>query len=159
MHQEYYGCSGGCRNCPRMRQCMQAAVPAMVVAEAPAQPADEPELNEFLAENPDQGILRIQAFRGNQAIPVENVHVVISRPMDGGTHIFFEGDTDCSGLIDPIPLPAPNREQSLHPGALHPFASYEMRAEHPQFLPQSTTVDLYQDIKTVQPVQQQLRTE
>lgn len=107
-----------------MRQCMQAAVPAMVVAEAPAQPADEPELNEFLAENPDQGILRIQAFRGNQAIPVENVHVVISRPMDGGNHIFFEGDTDSSGLIDPIPLPGANREQSLHPGALtrlHPM--------------------------------------
>lgn len=141
----YYGCSGGCANCPRMRQC-QAAAQAV-------QPAGETPLEAFLRANPDQGVLRVQAFRGPQSIPMENVRVTVSRQLGDEDHVFFEGTTDRSGLIDPIRLPAPSRSQSLSPGDANPSATYTVRAELPGYVPQETVVDIYQGIKTVQPVQ------
>ena len=140
--ETFRGCSGGCANCPRMQQCMAAQSP----------------LDAFLRANPDRGVLRIQAFRGNQSIPVEGVHVTVRRTFDVGTsHVFYEGTTDESGLIDPISLPAPDRAQSLSPGDANPSATYEVLAEHPEFQPVTVTVDLYQGIKTVQPIQLQLK--
>ena len=140
--ETFRGCSGGCANCPRMQQCMAAETP----------------LQAFLRINPDRGVLRIQAFRGPQSIPVEGVHVTVSRDFDdGSSHIFYEGDTDESGLIDPITLPAPDRSQSLSPGDANPSATYTVRAEHPDFQPVEATVDLYQGIKTVQPIQLRLK--
>ena len=147
--EPYYGCSGGCAHCPRMRQCQGTGTPA----EVPAQEPGKMSLEQFLRENPDQGILRIQAFRGPQSIPVEGVKVTVSRQLDGGEHVFFAGTTDNSGLIDPIVLPAPARSQSLRPDDANPSATYTVRAEHPQFQPQEITVNLYQGIKTVQPLQ------
>ena len=164
-NETYYGCSGGCRNCPRLRQCKAAArtaVPAMAETDSGTvwEPTHEPAgLSEFLSENPEHGILRIQAFRGDQAIPLPNVHITVYKELDGQTHTFFEGDTDESGLIDGIRLPAPARSGSTHPGASDPYATYRLAAEHPQFQPLNTTVDIFQNIKTVQPVQLQLRTE
>ena len=140
--ETFRGCSGGCANCPRMQQCMASQTP----------------LEAFLRANPDRGILRIQAFRGPQSIPVEGVKVTVRRDFDDGTsHVFYEGTTDESGLIDPIALPAPDRSQSLSPGDANPSATYLVRAEHPDFETVDATVDLYPGIKTVQPIQQQLK--
>lgn len=147
----YYGCSGGCANCPRMRQCRGAA--QKPVEQRPVEQKPDAQLEAFLRENPDQGVLRIQAFRGPQSIPMENVRVTVSRKFGDEDHVFFEGTTDRSGLIDPIKLPAPARSQSLSPGDANPSATYTVRAELPGFTPQETVVDIYQGIKTVQPVQ------
>ena len=140
--ETFRGCSGGCANCPRMQQCMAAGT----------------SLDAFLRANPDRGVLRIQAFRGNQSIPVQGVHVTVRRSFpDGTSHVFYEGTTDESGLIDPIVLPAPDRRQSLSPGIDNPSATYEVLAELAGFEPVKSTVDLYQGIKTVQPIQLQVK--
>ncbi|MCI8525519.1 MAG: hypothetical protein HFF17_06270 [Oscillospiraceae bacterium] len=181
MYQEpYYGCSGGCANCPRRSGCLaaqrpQAAVPAPAADPDTQMPPDnvaaaeagntvsggaaDASLDAFLQANPGEGVVRIQAFRGDQSIPVENVRVVISRTLGGKAHVFFRGDTNASGIIDPIVLPAPARAGSLHPGVPHPYATYDLRAEHAGFLPLETTVDVYPNIKTVQPVTMRLRLE
>ena len=206
----YYGCSGGCKNCPRRRECAMAGAAAAVpvLAEQPLTPmavsgaaapmpvipkdnppaaapteipwepvpaglpvvrvpavitsdtaAVYPELTAFLQENHQQGALRIQAFRGQQSIPMEGVRVSVSRVMDDRLFLFYEGRTDASGIIDSIVLPAPPRDQSLHPGELDPSASYRLHAELPQYLPLDTNVDIYEGVKTVQPIQLRLRLE
>lgn len=140
--ETFRGCSGGCATCPRMQQCMASQSP----------------LDAFLRANPDRGVLRIQAFRGNQSIPVKGVQVTVRRDFDdGSSHVFYQGTTDESGLIDPISLPAPDRSQSLVPGDDNPSATYTVRAELAGFEPVESTVDLYQGIKTVQPIQLQLK--
>ena len=154
-YEPYYGCSGGCANCPRMQMCRGTGAQAAVSGSG----AEDTSLAQFLQENPDQGILRIQAFRGPQSIPVQDVRITVSRQLGEGEYVFFTGKTDESGLIDPIVLPAPNRSQSLQPGGNNPSATYTVRAEHPKFQPQEITVNLYQAVKTVQPIQLQLRSE
>ena len=140
--ETFRGCSGGCANCPRMQQCMASQSP----------------LDAFLRANPDRGVLRIQAFRGPQSVPVQGVQVTVSRSFDDGSrHVFYEGTTDESGLIDPIILPAPDRSQSLTPGIANPSATYTVRAEFPGLEPVEATVDLYRGIKTVQPIQLQVK--
>ena len=187
--EPYYGCAGGCANCPRRSRCMAwqaqtaldaaadtaaAALAAETAAQADAaadndgaaaigdtrpDAAEDATLSSFLQANPDEGTLRVQVFRGDQSIPVENVRVVISRRLGGQDHVFFQGSTNASGIIDPIVLPVPSRTLSLRPGEPHPYATYDLRAAHPQFQPLETTVDVYQGVKTVQPIQLRLRME
>lgn len=153
-------CGGGCANCPRMGQCAAAASQP---AESPvpvSASSDSPALEEFLKANPKRGALRVQAFRGNQAIPVAGVHVKVSRKLSDGTvHVFYTGTTDESGLVDAVSLPAPDLEQSVQPNEPYPDATYDLVAEHPDFTLVSVVVDIFPGIKTVQPVQLQLREE
>lgn len=157
-------CSGGCANCPRMRQCGAAVsqpaeppAPSAIPALAPT-PAGNAALEAFLLENPSRGVLRVQAFRGNQAIPVKDVHVTVSRKLSDGTdYVFYDGVTDESGLVDAISLPAPELQQSVEPGEPHPDAAYELIAEHPEFETVRATVNIFPGIKTVQPVQLRLQ--
>lgn len=156
MYQEpYYGCGNGCANCPRRAAC--TAAPSQSPAAADAAPAADGSLDAFLRANPDTGTVRIQAFRGNQAIPVENVRITVSRRIGDQDHTFFVGTTDASGILDPIALPAPSRALSQAPGDPRPYAVYDLRAEHPLFAPLVTTVEVFQNVKTVQPVQLRLK--
>ena len=65
------------------------------------------EYQEFISENPTSGNLRIRAYSANEAIPVKGVKVEVSLLMGDNRVIFYEGETDESGLIDRITLPAP----------------------------------------------------
>lgn len=154
-------CGGGCANCPRMKQCGAAAAEKTAAVFAPAEPSSgNAALDDFLRANPKQGVLRVQAFRGNQAIPVAGVDVQVSRKLGDGTeYVFYTGTTDESGLMDAITLPAPDLSQSVQPDELYPDASYQLTAVHPEFVPVTVSVDIFPGIKTVQPVQLQLREE
>ncbi len=139
--ETYAGCGAGCAGCPRRQLCFGRETP----------------LEAFERDNPGQGTLRIQAFRGPQTLPVEGVQVVVSHTFaDGTSHIYFTGVTDESGLIDSISLPAPALSQSLHPGDAHPSAVYTVRSKADGFVPMENTVDIFQGIKTVQPLQLRL---
>lgn len=114
-------------------------------------------MDEYLEKYCEQGILRIQAFRGQQAIPVEGVHITVRCPIGGDLMIFFEGSTDSSGIIDPILLPAPKPETSLSPNQSDPCSEYEIIAEHPDFETLTTTVMVFPGVKTIQPLQMRLK--
>ncbi len=120
-------------------------------------PSSSPDMDQFLATNTEQGVLRVQAFRGRQAIPVPGVQVTVLCPLAGGDVVLFRGETDESGIIDPINLPAPQASQSLSPGGQEPGAVYTLLAEVPGFVPFRGTVKIYPGVKTVQPIQLQLQ--
>ena len=62
---------------------------------------------DFISENPGKGNLKIRAYAANQAVPVSNVKITISKIIDSDNVIFFEGYTNESGVIEKISLPTP----------------------------------------------------
>lgn len=59
----------------------------------------------FLRDNPSRGGLRIRAYSASLAVPIVGMRVVVSTIYDNNNIIFFEGETDESGLIERISLP------------------------------------------------------
>lgn len=108
---------------------------------------------EFLNQNPGKGTLKIQAFTARQALPVPGVHIIVSKRIGDEDHIFFEGTTDESGLIDNIVLPAPLRGSSEKPFQPHPFALYDIHADHPSYRQQDLRqAAVFDGVKSIQPV-------
>ena len=62
---------------------------------------------EFMGDNAGKGNLRIRAFVANEALPIEGLRVIVSTTLDNVKIVFFEGETDVSGMIETISLPAP----------------------------------------------------
>ena len=64
----------------------------------------------FMIENTGRGILNIRASFANQALPITNLKVVVSKEIENYNVIFSEGVTNISGLIEKISLPTPPKE-------------------------------------------------
>ena len=62
---------------------------------------------DYLQKNPSNGYLKIRAFAANQAIPISNLNIKVSKNIDNNNVIFFEGRTNSSGIIEKITLPTP----------------------------------------------------
>lgn len=108
---------------------------------------------QFLNQNPAEGTLKIQAFTARQALPVPGTHIIISKQIGDDMHIFFEGDTDESGIIDGIILPAPARSSSETPFQPHPFTMYDIQAQHPLYVPQDLRYGvIFEGVKSIQPI-------
>ncbi len=101
-----------------------------------------------------RGALRIQAFRGRQAIPLPGVHVKVVCPRPEGDVVFFEGVTNESGIIDQIVLPITAAVGSNSGSEL--CAGYELIADAPGYASIRQEVRIFPGIKTVQPLQMQL---
>ena len=84
------------------------------------------EYQQFILDNPDVGYLKVQAFTAYGAIPIENVKVIVFKDIGNYRVIFFEGNTDSSGIISDIMLPAP--ETITDPNATPAYTIYNMTA-------------------------------
>ncbi len=122
------------------------------VTDEDGETSDDIFYEDFIKENPATGYIKIQAFRGDQVYPVENVEISISKEFEDGDRIFFSGVTDKNGIIDFIPLPAPPRSNSLTPSTPDKYTEYELTARHPEYIAIDTEIEVYDGIKTVQPL-------
>ena len=104
---------------------------------------------EFINKNPSNGYLRIRAYSANEALPVQGLKVIISTEFNGNNIIFFEGETNNSGLIDRISLPAP---KSITNNLDVPDkTTYEILATYPEEnLNTVYSVNMYEGICVVQ---------
>ena len=121
----------------------------------PLQPVEEPSetYEQFLQHNRQSGEMRIQAYAGRQARPVADADVVISRQFTDGRHVFFEGKTDESGVLDGIQLPAPDPALSESPAGTPPYATYDIRVSHPGYRTEIyLEAPVFPGIKSIQPV-------
>lgn len=64
----------------------------------------------FMSENTGRGNLNIRASFANQALPITNLKVVVSKKIENYNVIFYEGVTNISGIIGKISLPTPPKE-------------------------------------------------
>ena len=80
------------------------------------------------------GTLTVRAFTSRAQIPVPGATAAVTRPTGEGRHqLVALRVTDESGLIEPIPFPAPPPGQSERPGGGQPFALCDVWVEHPDF--------------------------
>ena len=73
---------------------------------------NDQDYQQFLKDNPSRGTLKIRVSSASQALPIENVKIVVSKKIGNNTIIFFDGKTDESGMINNISLPTARRVQS-----------------------------------------------
>lgn len=77
------------------------------------------------------GFLTAQVVTSRGAIPIEGASVSVTTA-GGGTLLGFR-ITNSSGITTPITLETPARELSQTPSQGVPFASYDLRIDHPLF--------------------------
>ena len=119
--------------------------------------SDSLDPEEFLRKNSGSGMLKIQAYRAREAYPVKDVRVEVSRDFNGGERVFFSGVTDENGIIDNIELPAPPRVNSLEFDSPDKVAVYKLRAVLQGYEELVRAVEIFDGIKTIQPLAMQLR--
>ncbi len=85
---------------------------------------------QFMAENPDVGLLKVQVFTAYGAIPITDAEVLITKDIGEYKVIFFQGRTDSSGLISDIELPAPKADAVPNPEVLLKYTIYDLSVIH-----------------------------
>ena len=65
---------------------------------------------QFISANPGIGYLKIRASAASGALPISDLTITVSKTIDNNNVIFYEGKTNSSGIIDKIPLPAPEQD-------------------------------------------------
>lgn len=109
-----------------------------------------PEYKDFIAENPDIGSLKVQAFTAYNSVPISDTEVMISKDIDEYRIIFFRGVTDSSGIIENIELPAPPQSK---PGSIEAplYTVYNLTAIHTGFESiKQYSIGMFGGIKVIQ---------
>lgn len=84
----------------------------------------------FLRDNPGYSTLKVRASAANEAYPIAGVKVLVSRVIGNNEVIFFEGETDVSGMINNIVLPSPRAiKNDLE---VPKFTEYKLHADSAQ---------------------------
>lgn len=108
-----------------------------------------PEYQDFAKENPDLGTLKVQAFTAYNALPVANTEIMISKEIEEYRVIFFRGQTNSSGIIDNIQLPAPKSSLSSTEPPL--YTVYDLTAIHTGYESiKQYSIGMFGDIKVIQ---------
>lgn len=87
-----------------------------------------PEYEDFIKENPSTGFLKVQVFTAYGAIPVPDTAILITKDIEEYKVIFFQGNTDSSGTISDIELPAPEAVPISAPEVAPKYTLYDMTA-------------------------------
>ncbi len=82
----------------------------------------------FISNNPSKAFVKVRASSINEALPIKDVSVSISKEIGNNTIIFFEGKTDESGMINDITLPAPIRVKTNE--EVPEFTKYNLNATY-----------------------------
>lgn len=85
---------------------------------------------DFISENPDIGILKVQVFTAYGAIPIADTDILISKDIGNYRVVFFQGKTDSSGIISNIELPAPITDVIPNPEVPPKYTVYSLSAIH-----------------------------
>jgi hypothetical protein len=113
-----------------------------------------PSQEDFLRLNPESGFLRVQVFAANQAFPIPNATVVVRKHFPAQDCVFFKTQTDASGIMSRITLPAPDRLLADAPSAMQPYATYDVIVTHPLFTEvHLADVAVFDSVETVQNVE------
>lgn len=82
---------------------------------------------EFVRDNPSKGYLKIRASAANEAVPISGIKIKVSKLIGTNNVIFFEGETDYSGMINNIVLPAP--QAAISDEVIPKFTDYDLTAK------------------------------
>lgn len=104
----------------------------------------------FLKEHKGEGILKVHVYTAGGLFPLKGVHVQISKIFKEKKHIFFEGETEESGIIDSIFLPTLLNSDIDIPKS----TMYQVEASHPNYIQMSVQqTEIYNGIKSIQGIE------
>ncbi len=114
----------------------------------------KPEYDEYLAEYPGRGSLKIQVSVARDAFPVEGVFVEVFSVVNGTRYLLYSDTTDSSGIVNEIVLPTLPASSSQSPeNAGKGEAEYFVSAFHPAFKEVTDCpVKVLDHIETILPV-------
>lgn len=108
-----------------------------------------PIYGDFFKDNPDVGYLKVNVSTANGAFPVSGARVIITKEVGPYNVLFFSGETNDSGMIENIVLPAPPRvSNNLE---MPKYTLYDLRVTHSGFQNVSGyTLGVFGDTKIIQ---------
>ena len=108
---------------------------------------------QFAKQNPATGTLKIQAYAANQAFPLADVEIEVSKIIDNHKVVFFEGKTDSSGIIDNITLPAELKKDDIESFNDIYYTTYDLTARYPKTnAVKNYKVGIFDGLKIIQPI-------
>lgn len=100
------------------------------------------------------GYILVQVSTADQAIPIADANVIISRPFEGGEELIRVLKTDRSGKTEIVAVPAPPAANSQSPdlsGAR--FYKYNIRVDYPGYITtENVNVPVFEGQKSIQAV-------
>ncbi len=99
------------------------------------------------------GMLAVQAYIADRAIPVEGANVIISKQNDAGKEeVVRILKTNASGTTETVELPAPPAANSLSPGNGEKYYTYNIRVDRPGYYTvENRNVPVFAGNKSIQP--------
>lgn len=105
----------------------------------------------FIEENPSTGVLKVQVFTADQAIPISNAEIFITKTIGDNDVLFFSGKTDMSGIIDNIILPAPKGEADFENFEIPKYTTYNLVVSSDEYKTiKQYEVSMFGDVKVLQ---------
>jgi hypothetical protein len=99
------------------------------------------------------GILKIEAYTASGAYPLSNVSIRISKELGNDTIIFFEGETNDSGIIDNIILPTRKMNEEVMDASDILYTTYDLNAKYSKYnLDKKYDVSIFDNVKVIQPI-------
>ena len=109
------------------------------------------EYKTFIEENPSTGVLKVQVFTADQAIPIANAEVFITKKIGDNDVLFFSGQSDSSGIVDNIILPAPKAEINLDTFEVPKYTTYNLVVSSDEYKKiKQYNISMYGDVKVLQ---------
>ena len=109
-----------------------------------------------MAENiKDKGIgyILVQVYTADQAIPLADANVIVTKPTEGGEELVRILKTDRSGRTEILGVPAPPAENSLTPDGGERFYKYNIRVDYPGYYTmENLNVPVFEGQKSIQPM-------
>jgi len=107
----------------------------------------------FMNINNGKGILKIEASTANEAYPLKDVEITISKRLDGAKVIFYKGVTNDSGIIDGIVLPTRAMNSEVNDVSDIFFTTYDLVANIPKYdVEKNYDVSIFDNVKVIQPI-------
>ncbi len=108
----------------------------------------------FVSENSATGQVKVQTFLAQQAYPLGDVNLIISKRFNDIEYVFYELQTNATGISDNITLPAPPRANSQQPYQQDPFTTYLITAYKQGFISEEPyEIEIFENIKAIQPIE------
>ncbi len=99
------------------------------------------------------GSIIVQVYTADQAVPIADANVIITRPTEGVEELIRILKTDRSGKTEAINVPAPPAENSLTPDGGVRYYKYNIRVDYPGYYTmENVNVPIFEGQRAIQPI-------
>ena len=99
------------------------------------------------------GTLIVQVYTADQALPVQNANVQVTKLTENGEELIRVMKTNRSGKTEPLNLPAPPSSNSQTPDGGVRFFNYNIRVDYPGYYTmENINVPIFDGQTAIQPV-------